>query len=252
MEKSKEHYLNIVIVGASSAMAKEVARAYCKSESRYFLVGRNNKTLDPIRADLLARGASDVLTKPLAVDDYEGHIDLANESLKLLGKVDLLLIAHGALPNQSDIENDFKKVEELLSINYTSYISYLTAFSSIFEKQGSGTMAVFTSVAGDRGRKSNYVYGSFKAGVQTFLEGLRARMSRVGVSVLDIRPGFVDTPMTASIEKGFLFVGPEKVAEDIVKAVRKKKSVLYTPFFWKYIMLIIKSIPKKIFNKLNF
>jgi len=117
--------------------------------------------------------------------------------------------------------------------------------------QKSGTIAVITSVAGDRGRQSNYVYGSAKGMVSTFLQGLRNRLYRAGINILDIKPGFVDTPMTIDFKKGPLWVSPEKIAEGIVEAIDKQKTEVYLPWFWKFIMLIIKLIPESIFRKMK-
>lgn len=244
--------MNIVIYGATSAMAKEVARKYSDRKASFHLVGRTLNKVDEIKRDLISRGAQSVTSH--AVDFL--NFDELNKNISTLTsaseKIDLVVVAHGALPVQEEVQDDFDKIKFYMDVNLTSYITILSGFSSFMEKQGFGTFAIFTSVAGDRGRKSNYVYGSFKAAMQSFLSGLRARMSRANVNVLDIRPGFVDTPMTSDYEKNFLFVSPRHVAKDVVKAIDKKKAVLYTPFFWAYIMLIIKSIPTKIFNKLNF
>ena len=134
--------------------------------------------------------------------------------------------------------------------NALSVISLLTLLANHFEEKKSGTIAVITSVAGDRGRQSNYIYGASKAMVSVFLQGLRNRLFHSQVNVLDIKPGFVDTPMTAHIKKGGpLWAKPEAVAKDIVNAIEKKKDLLYTPFFWRYIMLIIRNIPECIFKK---
>lgn len=242
--------MKIVIIGATSAIVKEVARLYCNQGPHFVLVGRSEKRLLPLKADLLARGAGDVKVEELAFDNYKQHQVFAENCFES-EKVHLLIIAHGQLPIQEEVQDDFVKLKSFMDANYTSYLSFLSSFSSLFEKQKSGRIAVFTSVAGDRGRKSNYVYGSFKAGIQTYLEGLRARISANGVSVLDIRPGLIDTPMTAHLTKNFLFASPDIAAKDIVKAINKGTTVLYTPFFWRYIMLIIKNIPRFIFNKMN-
>jgi short-subunit dehydrogenase len=132
-----------------------------------------------------------------------------------------------------------------------SALSFLTLLANYFEKRGTGTLAAISSVAGDRGRQSNYIYGTTKAALSTFLQGLRNRLSSKNVHVLTIKPGFVDTPMTAHLKRGLLFATPEKVAQDIIRAIAGKKSVLYTPWFWRWIMLAIKMIPETIFRKLR-
>jgi short-subunit dehydrogenase len=127
----------------------------------------------------------------------------------------------------------------------------LTPIADFFEKQKHGVITVISSVAGDRGRQSNYIYGSAKAGLSVYLDGLRNRLYSAGVAVVTIKPGFVDTPMTAHLKKGFLFASPEKVARDILRAIEKRKCVVYTPWFWRWIMFVIKSIPETIFRKLK-
>ena len=242
--------MNIVVFGANSEIVKEVLRIYAKNNN-FYLISRDEEKLRNVRGDLISRGSGEVLTSV---------IDFTNERLTTIyenvishfSKIDLLIVAHGSLPTQAEVEDDISNIDDLSSINFMSYIKILNLFAKYFEKQQTGTIAVFTSVAGDRGRRSNYIYGSFKAGKQVFLQGFSARMSRSNVHVLDIRPGMVRTPMTAHLPQGPLFASPSIVAKSIVKAVEKKQFVLYTPFFWRYIMLIIKLIPRKVFNKLSF
>ena len=142
-------------------------------------------------------------------------------------------------------------MQDEINLNYLSVVSVLTGFSQVMVQQAAGTIAVISSVAGDRGRKSNYVYGSAKSGLSIFLQGLRNSLADKGVNVLTIKPGFVDTPMTTEFKKGLLWVKPDKIARDIVKAINRKKDIIYTPWFWRWIMLIIKLIPEKIFKKMN-
>jgi decaprenylphospho-beta-D-erythro-pentofuranosid-2-ulose 2-reductase len=244
--------MNIIIIGATSEIAKEVGRIYADKKNNFMLIGRDSTKLVSIKSDYLAREAIKVLTHVADLDDSRTYQEVFEICSSTFNHIDLLIIAHGTLPDQLLVENNFSQVEAYARTNFISYISLLTLFAEKFELQKSGSIAVFSSVAGDRGRRSNYIYGSFKAGIQAFLDGFGARMARAGVHVLDIRPGMVDSPMTSHLKKGFLFASSEKVAKDIVKAIAKKKYVLYTPFFWRYIMLIIKTIPKQIFNKLNF
>ena len=138
-----------------------------------------------------------------------------------------------------------------MQTNALSVISLLTLLANHFEQQRHGCIAVISSVAGDRGRQSNYVYGTAKGALSIFLQGLRNRLHKSGVQVLTVKPGFVDTPMTASLPKGPLWATPEKVAEDIDKAIENKRNVLYTPSFWFLIMAIIKSVPESIFKRLS-
>lgn len=242
--------MNIVVFGANSEIVKEILRIYA-GKNCFYLISRDEEKLNHLKGDLVSRGAEDVSIS---------SIDLTNEKLANVyenvinhfSKIDLLIVAHGSLPVQAEEEDDISNIDDLTSINFTSYIKILNIFGKYFEKQRTGAIAVFTSVAGDRGRRSNYIYGSFKAGKQAFLQGFSARMSRSNVHVIDIRPGMVRTPMTAHLPQGPLFANPSSVAKSIVNAVEKKQYVIYTPFYWRYIMLIIKLIPRKIFNKLSF
>ena len=163
-----------------------------------------------------------------------------------------MLIAHGTLSDQADCEKSVDALRSEFDINALSTMALLTTLANTFEARKSGTLAVISSVAGDRGRQSNYVYGSAKAAVSTFLSGLRQRLAKSNVDVLTIKPGFVDTPMTANIaNKGALWAKPDQIAAGIVRAIDKRRSVVYVPWFWRGIMLIIRHIPESIFKKLK-
>jgi decaprenylphospho-beta-D-erythro-pentofuranosid-2-ulose 2-reductase len=168
-----------------------------------------------------------------------------------MGGIDLALIAHGVLGDQQKAQADYAAAEAVLRTNFLSAVSLVTWLANYFENQKRGTLAVISSVAGDRGRKSNYVYGASKGALNVFLDGVRNRIDRSGVNVLTIKPGFVATPMTAHLPKGPLFASPETVAQGIVRAIKGRKDVVYVPGFWAVIMLIIRSIPEAIFKKLN-
>jgi short-subunit dehydrogenase len=163
----------------------------------------------------------------------------------------VVLIAHGTLTDQAKAQADAAYALQEVDTNGLSVISLMALAANQFEAQQRGSIAVISSVAGDRGRQSNYVYGSAKALVSAFASGLRQRMAKCGVQVLTIKPGFVDTPMTAHLPKGALWAQPDQVAKDICSAIDKKKHILYTPGFWRIIMLIIKHIPEFVFVKLK-
>lgn len=241
----------ILIVGATSAIAQATSRLFAKEGKSLFLVGRNKEKLEGIKKDLLVRGASKVDLYVADLNQIEIHSKVFDSALDFLGGIDGVLIAHGSLDNQIAIENQVDKVEASVQTNYLSPISLLTVMTPYFEKQKSGVLAVISSVAGDRGRRSNYVYGSAKAGLTAFLSGLRSRLFRSGVTVLTIKPGFVDTPLTANVKKNFLFATPEKVARGIKCAMEHKKMEVYLPWFWRWVMLIIKIIPERIFKRLS-
>jgi decaprenylphospho-beta-D-erythro-pentofuranosid-2-ulose 2-reductase len=241
----------ILILGATSAIATAVARELLAPDAQYFLVGRNTLKLDAVRKDLLTRGASGVATYVLDLDDTAAHEQMFSSALEFLGSIDLALIAHGVLGNQDEAQTNSSAAAAILHTNFISAVSLITWLANYFENAHRGTLAVISSVAGDRGRKSNYVYGASKGALNIFLDGVRNRIDRAGVQVLTIRPGFVSTPMTAHMPQGPLFASPAQVAEGIVKAIATRKDVVYVPGFWRPIMFIIRSVPGSLFKKLN-
>ena len=242
---------HILIIGATSAIAEATARIFAQRGDRLYLFARNQECLSSLAEDLKIRGVSWVGHSRLDVNNFDAHEETITTAFAALGKIDTALIAHGTLPDQKACETDFKAALAELNTNAIGTVSLLTHLANKLERQKSGTIAVITSLAGERGRQANYVYGAAKGMVSVFLQGLRNRLHRSGVNVLDIKPGFVDTPMTAGFEKGLLWAKPETIAVGIVKALDKEKSVTYLPWFWKYIMLIIKSIPESIFKRLG-
>lgn len=242
---------NILILGATSSIAKHTTRLFAQDEASLYLVARNKSKLPAMKKDMLVRGATAVEYESLDLENSELHADLIKRATEKMGSIDIVLIAYGTLANQKKAEKNYKNTLAELQINCLSVISLLTLLANQFEKQGSGTIAVISSPAGDRGRQSNYIYGTAKGALTIFLQGLRNRLSKANVHVLTIKPGFVDTPMTKDFKKGILWVNPSVISAGIYKAIKKKKEVVYLPFFWRYIMLIIKSIPEKIFKHLS-
>lgn len=243
--------MKALIMGANSAIAQAVARKLAEQRATLFLVGRDADKLEILRNDLLIRGAAAVEHYQYDFTHHEHHAMMLQKAKNSLISVDLVLIAQGQLPDQAACQNDYQLALQSLSINASSVIAQATLVANWLEQQGSGVLAVISSVAGDRGRKGNYVYGSAKAAVNIFTDGLRHRLSTKGVTVLTIKPGLVDSPMTADLPKGLLWAQPEIVAADIIKAVTKKRRHLYTPWFWRWIMLIIRSIPDRLFARLE-
>jgi short-subunit dehydrogenase len=242
---------NILIIGANSAMAEEVAKLYAVENANFFLVARNLSKLEVIQQDLLIRGANSVHISSFDANNFESHEVLINESFETLGKVDVFLIAYGSLPDQSLCETDVATTITEINTNALSVISLLTLAATRMEHQQSGNITVITSVAGDRGRQSNYIYGAAKAMLSTFLQGLAQKLCKSGIHVLDIKPGFVDTPMTAEFDKNIIWAKPTKIAQIIKKRIAHKSTFSYAPNFWFVIMTIIKFIPQSIFNKLK-
>jgi len=242
----------VAIAGATSAIAQEAARCFARDGASLFLAARDPEKLSAVADDLRARGAAQVETQRVDLADLERCRALPAEALARLGALDVLLVAHGTLPDQAACERDPEQALREISLNGLSAIALAASAASLFESQGSGCIAVITSVAGVRGRRSNHVYGAAKAAVSTYLEGLRGRMLEFGVPVVDIRPGFVDTPMTADIEKNRLFASAQSVGQRVYRAIGAGEGVVYTPWFWRWIMLVIRLIPGRIFSRLRF
>lgn len=242
---------NILIIGALSEIAQATARLFAARGDRLFLLARNQERLTLLAHDLTVRGATKVETAVFDACVLSSHQTQLEQITNSMGQIDVVLIAHGSLPDQPACEKNALLALHELDTNGLSVIALSTHIANILEKQQSGTLAVITSVAGDRGRQSNYVYGAAKAAVSVFLQGLRNRLYRHHVHVLTIKPGFVDTIMTKDFKKGILWVSPDTIAKGIVKAIDKKKNVVYLPAFWSLIMLIIKHIPESIFKRMR-
>jgi short-subunit dehydrogenase len=241
----------VLIVGATSAIAEAAARLWAGRHDKLYLLARDAARVQAIAEDLQIRGASAVNTGVLNVTDfsaYTGAIDLA---LTTLGHIDIALIAHGTLPDQTRCEAEEAYALHEFTVNGTSTIALSAAIAQKLEAQGHGTLAVISSVAGDRGRASNYLYGAAKAAVSAYTSGLRQRLSPRGINVLTIKPGFVDTPMTAAFKKGALWATPEQVAGGIVRAIDKRRAIVYLPWFWWGIMAVIRGIPEFVFRRIK-
>ena len=244
---------NVLIIGATSGIAEAVARRYAEQGAGLFLVARNSDKLQAISTDLIARGAKEVQTFVMDANDSELLPMMMDAAWQAFVHIDVALIAHGTLPDQIRTETDIVYAIAEFRTNAESAIACLAGLSQRFETQRKGVLAVIGSVAGDRGRASNYLYGAAKAAIDTYASGLRARLSACGVHVLIIKPGFVATAMTAELNlPERLTATPEKVARDIQHAINKRKDVLYTPWFWYWIMLIIRWIPAFIFKRMKF
>lgn len=240
---------SILIFGATSAIAYETSKLFAKDGVSFYLCARDEVDLKRLSDDLKVRGAKDVWYSAFNALDDDSAISAIDNCLKKFPGLDSVLVAHGSLPDQNKCEANADETKKAIQINFTNIAVLLNYIANHFEKQGEGTIAVISSVAGDRGRQSNYVYGSAKGALTVFLSGLRHRLCKSGVKVITIKPGFVDTPMTVDYEKGLLFTKPAAVAKGIYNAMSKGKEVVYLPWFWRWIMLVIRSIPPKIFNK---
>jgi short-subunit dehydrogenase len=241
----------VLIIGATSAIAEAAARQWATQGAVLCLVGRKTERLQAIAADLQVRGAKLAVTHIMEATDLAAHEPMLVAAEEALGGIDIALIAHGTLPDQKACEASVELTLQEINTNGLSVIALATRLANRMEAQGSGSIAVISSVAGDRGRQSNYVYGAAKGLVTRFLQGLRNRLAKKGVQVLTIKPGFVDTPMTAAFKKGALWAQPDDVARGILAAIENGKNEVYLPGFWWLIMAIIRHIPEPIFKKLS-
>lgn len=244
---------SVLLLGATSGIASALARLYAEDGAALALVGRNQESVDEVARDLRARGASDVSVirgDPGKPDEQEVILSKAFEAL---GTIDIAVLAWGNLPDQDQCERSAEAVLDQLRVNATSPIAMLTRLAPALDGQDrAASIAVLSSVAGDRGRRSNYAYGAAKAALSTFAEGLDARYRANGVNVSVIKPGFVATPMTATLDlPGPLLSQPERVARVIRRALRKRKTIAYAPSFWWAIMFIIRHLPSAVLRRLN-
>lgn len=242
----------ILILGATSAIAEATARIWARSGSRLYLIGRNEARLGIIADDLAIRGAESVSYAVLDLNELDKLESAINEAIRIMNGMDVALIAHGVLGRQSLSEKSVSRTVAEWNTNAVSVIGLLTVLANRFEAQRGGTIAVLGSVAGDRGRQSNYVYGSAKGAVAVFLQGLRNRLHKSDVSVVTIKLGPVDTPMTADVTKTPLWVSTDTAARSIVQAIQRRRNVIYVPFFWRFIMFIVKLIPEGLFKRSTF
>jgi short-subunit dehydrogenase len=239
----------VLIVGATSAIASEVARRYAAGGASLVLTGRNPARLAAVGDDLRVRGAGSVETEILDLLDRGRHAAVVKRAFG--GPLDVALIAHGDLPDQQRCQTDPGEAARALELNLVATVELLTLLAGEFQAQGSGTIAVVTSVAGDRGRQSNYVYGAAKAGVGVFLQGLRQRLRATGVRVVTLKPGFVDTPMTAHLPPNPLASSPQRAARAIYRAIESHRDVAYIPWFWRPVMALIRAVPEALFKRLR-
>lgn len=242
---------NIVILGATSAIAEQFARLYAGQENQLILVARDESKLSEIAIDLKLRGAKSSESIVFDFSRLDQLEALVSQIYNIVEVVDILLLAYGTLPEQDKCNSMPDYSRYAFSLNGSSPILLLSLFAEKLRDNNAGTIVAISSVAGDRGRQSNYLYGSAKSALSTYLSGLRNYLSGNNVNVITIKPGFVKTPMTKDFKKGFLWVGPEKVAADIKKAIVRQKNIVYTPWYWYWIMLIIKHIPEFIFKKMK-
>lgn len=241
----------IVVLGATSTIAQQVARLLARDGKQLLLVARSAERLATLRADLLVRGARDVETFATDLEEISRHRELLAWARTCSPAFDTVLLTYGAMRHQHDCEKRPDVLVKELFTNFVSAAALLTTFANHFEQQSTGCIAAITSVAGERGRRSNYVYGSAKGGLSLFLQGLRSRLYPAGVRVISVKPGPVKTAMTDHMPDSRIFAEVGVVARDICRALEKRSpEILYTPSQWRYIMAGIRAIPEGVFKRL--
>lgn len=241
----------IVVFGATSAIAGACMRRWAGPRVRIVIVARSGDRASSVRGDLIARGADvplPVLADLTAIDGLEGIVERAWAAAAQ--PPDLILVAHGTLPSQVRAESDSVYAAANWAANATSPLLLALLLARRIESASHGTLVVITSVAGDRGRRSNALYGAAKASLNVFLDGLRPRLAASGGWVMTVRPGFVDSPMTGDLKKSPLFASPEHVALSIDRGIERHSSVIYTPALWRVLMTTLKLVPERLFWRL--
>jgi hypothetical protein len=239
----------ILIIGASSDIAKSLSHMYAKNGYNIYLAGRNIEELEKDKSNLEIRYSIQARALYLDLLKYSSHKDFLDN---LNPKPHGIICVAGYLGDQKLAEKDFNESEKIINTNYTGCVSILNLVVEALEEEKNGFIIGISSCAGDRGRQSNYIYGSAKGAFSLYLSGLRNRLTKSNITVLTVKPGFVNTKMTAEMDlPDLLTAQPDEVALDIYKAQQKKKDIIYTKWFWTYIMLVIKHIPEFIFKKLK-
>lgn len=238
-----------ILLGATSAMARALARQLAEDGQHLLLCGRDTQDLARDAADLSLRGAQSADVLAFDTRNAATFTPILDRAAEGEGRVNVAVFA-GSMPPQEDVETDPDLLAGVITDNFEGPARFLLEVAELMAERGGAVVGV-GSVAGDRGRLKNHVYGAAKAGFATFLSGHRNRMGRRGVHVMTVKPGFVDTAMTWGLDGMFLVASPQAVATDILKGLRKGRNVIYTPVFWTLIMTIIRIVPERIFKKLE-
>lgn len=244
--------MHILIYGATSAIAHSIAKEYAIEKVHTFtLVGRSETRLNACKQELHVYGAVDIQTMLLDFSSIDDMKNVFHRCVQQRGAIDMAIVAQGSLTNQDKASYDMNYLAEEFSLNALSFIILSQIIVNHFNQHGSGILVGIGSVAGERGRKGNYAYGAAKSAVSTFLSGLRHANKNENIHIMTVKPGFVTTPMTLEMPQSFLFVKPEFVAKEIKRGVEQGIKQMYIPSFWRFIMMIIRSIPEALFKKLN-
>ena len=240
---------NILIIGATSAIATKMAEEYAKSGHSLYCLGRNPEKMKSLANKL---GKQVLGFNCFDFTDTEKVQRAIQEAKSVMTPINLAIIAHGGLCSQEASETDYQVVEQTLKVNYLSVVNFLIQLKQLFLAEGSGKIGVITSVAGDRGRPRNYTYGSAKGALSLYMQGLRSQLWSTGIKVYDIKLGPVDTPFTVSHKKNFSFSTADEAAKKIVKALAGKRYTVYVPSWWYWVMWVVRWLPEQIFQRLKF
>lgn len=239
----------ILVLGSGSDIAKSIARKFAKKGYSIQLAGRKKEQMERLKKDLKSRYNIEATTHIFDATDYDSHSDFAAALPQL---PDVVVYSAGYMSEQTEAETDWLKTQNMIEVNYAGAVSILNQFARLFAERERGCIIGISSVAGDRGRGSNYIYGSTKAAFTAYLSGLRNQLYKKGVQVITVKPGFVYTKMTQHLDlPQMLTARPEEVADHVFKAVQKKRNITYVKPAWKWIMIVIKNIPENIFKKTN-
>jgi short-subunit dehydrogenase len=241
----------VLILGATSTIARAISVELAEKGYRLHLAGRSGAELERLASDLRVRFGIGVSYSVLDAEDLPSHRTFVTGAVEELGGVDGVVFAIGLLGNQPADSIEAEAACRLVEVNLTSAVSVLGPLANVMADQGSGFILGLSSVAGERGKQSNYVYCAAKAGFSTFLDGLRHRVESRGVKVYTLKLGFVDTAMTYGMEGLPLMVSPEKIARSSVRLLNKSSGIYYLPWFWRWIMLLIRCIPEPIFKRMK-
>jgi short-subunit dehydrogenase len=242
----------VVILGATSAMARALTDEFAKAGHPVVLAARDQEEAESIAADVRTRYSVDATALPFKAEEFDEHEAFVAQCVEAgAGALDGIVLCYGFMDGQANAQAHFAVARQMIDVNLTSAVSVLEKFAEYFEERGDGFIAAISSVAGDRGRQSNYIYGASKAGLSTYLGGLRNRLYHRGVHVATIKPGFVDTKMTFGLPNLFLVETPQRAAKAMHRAITKRGNTVYVPWFWRFIMLIIRHVPEWQFKKMQ-
>jgi len=241
----------VLVIGATSSIARALAGEIARQGGALHLAARDEFELERVAKDIAVRYRVPVSWSPFEALDYDSHPDFLQKVIDQLSRLDGVVVCLGELGEQQKAEIDFDRARRIIHSNYTGVVSILTHVANYLEQQREGFIIGISSVAGDRGRQSNYFYGSAKGALSLFLQGLRNRLAKSNVHVLTVKPGFVDTKMTFGKPGMFLIASPSQIATAILQGLRKGRNIVYVPGFWFWIMLIIRSIPESRFKRLK-